>query len=494
MTQWAPVWRVKIDGTDVTDSVIANLTITSGRTNIYTQAQAGYCSITLIIFGQSALPYEINDTISVEVQDTSAVYVPIFGGSVVDISVSVSQVGSSAYTQEVTITALGALARLQKALTNGVLTQDFDGNQIETILRQVLFAQWQQVPAALQWNTYDPTTTWANAGNTGYGEIDTPGNYELAQRASDRTVVYDLVAALATSGLGYLYEDAQGLISYGDSTHRTTYLATYGYTDLTANQALGQGITIKTRAGDVRNDLTIRFGTASANQVSATDEASIGLYGDLAQIITTTIKHSADATDQADFYLALRAYPQPIFDSITYALTNPELEDVKFLGYDHRHIFHFRVDLEVKHDNRDVEFIQMKRWLESLYQTETLKLDYRSCEMMSDDLAVLIKDKYPDRKFKISVSEDNEKIFIQIRDPFLSGWDENAWVKATFLNTLCHEFIHACQALTGRDGFAIPHCTYNPEIPEEEYYFEPAEVEARALADFYRHLYANDLV
>ena len=327
MTQWAPVWRVKIDGTDVTDSVIANLTITSGRTNIYTQAQAGYCSITLIIFGQAALPYEINDTLSIEVQDTSAVYVPIFGGSVVDISVSVSQVGSSAYTQEVTITALGALARLQKALTDGVLTQDFDGNQIETILREVLFAQWQQVPAALQWNTYDPTTQWQDAENTGLGEIDTPGNYELAQRASNRAVVYDVVAALATSGAGYLYESASGLISYGDSTHRTTYLGTYGYTDLTANQALGQGITIKTRAGDVRNDLTIKFGTNSASEVSDTDETSIGLYGDLAQIITTTIKHSADATDQAAFYLALRAYPQPIFDSITYALTNPELDN-----------------------------------------------------------------------------------------------------------------------------------------------------------------------
>jgi hypothetical protein len=327
MTQWAPVWRVKIDGTDITDSVLANLSITSGRTNIYTQAQAGYCSITLIIFNQAALPYEINDTISVEVQDTSAVYVPIFGGSVVDIAVSVSQVGSSAYTQEVTITALGALARLQKALTDGVLTQDFDGNQIATILGAILFSQWQQVPAALTWATYDPTTTWANAGNNGYGEIDTPGNYELAQRASNRTVVYDLVAALATSGLGYLYEDAQGLISYGDSTHRTTYLAANGYTDLTANQALGQGITIKTRAGDVRNDLTIKYGTSSASEVSDTDPDSIALYGDLSQIITTTIKHAADATSQAAFYLALRAYPQPIFDSITYALTNPELDN-----------------------------------------------------------------------------------------------------------------------------------------------------------------------
>jgi len=327
MTQWAPVWRVKIDGTDITDSVLANLSITSGRTNIYAQAQAGYCSVTLIIFGQAALPYEINDTISIEVQDTAAAYVPIFGGSVVDIAVSVSQVGSSAYTQEVTITALGALARLQKALTNGVLTQDFDGNQIATILGQVLFNTWQQVPAALTWANYDPTETWANAQNTGYGEIDTPGNYELAQRASNRTVVYDLVSALATSGLGYLYEDASGLISYGDSTHRTTYLATYGYTDLTANQALGRGITIKTRAGDVRNDITINYGTLSASQVSDTDQASIGIYGDLAQIITTTIKHAADATSQAAFYLALRAYPQPIFDSITYALTNPELDN-----------------------------------------------------------------------------------------------------------------------------------------------------------------------
>jgi len=327
MTQWAPVWRVKIDGTDITDSVLANLSITSGRTNIYAQAQAGYCSVTLIIFGQAALPYEINDSISIEVQDTAAAYVPIFGGSVVDIAVSVSQVGSSAYTQEVTITALGALARLQKALTNGVLTQDFDGNQIATILSAVLFNQWQQVPAALQWSTYDPTVTWANAENNGYGEIDTPGNYELAQRASNRTVVYDLVSALATSGLGYLYEDASGLISYGDSTHRTTYLATYGYTDLTANQALGRGITIKTRAGDVRNDITIKYGTLSANEVSDTDATSIATYGDLAQIITTTIKHAADATSQAAFYLALRANPQPIFDSITYALTNPELDN-----------------------------------------------------------------------------------------------------------------------------------------------------------------------
>jgi hypothetical protein len=327
VTQWSPVWKIEINGVSYTTVTLANLSITSGRSNIYTQAQAGYATINLINLTGSAIVPTINDTLAISVKDTSATYVPIFGGSIVDVGVTVSQVGSVGIAQTITITALGALARLQKALTNGVLTQDFDGDQIETILRQVLFAQWQQVPAALTWATYDPTTTWANAENTGLGEIDTPGNYELAHRSSNRTDVYSLVAALATSGLGYLYEDAQGLISYADSTHRTTYLATYGYTDLDANQALGQGIRIQTRAGDIRNDLTIKYGTLSASEVSDTDQTSIGLYGDLAQIITTTIKHSADAEDQAAFYLSLRAYPQPIFESITFALTNPELDN-----------------------------------------------------------------------------------------------------------------------------------------------------------------------
>jgi hypothetical protein len=101
----------------------------------------------------------------------------------------------------------------------------------------------------------------------------------------------------------------------------------------------------------------------------------------------------------------IHKYPQALTDPL---LATGDEYDVSFLGYPHRHIFHFRVDIEVFHDDRELEFIQFKRWLESLYQTNTLQLNYRSCEMISDDLAVLIKDKYPGRKFKISVSEDNE--------------------------------------------------------------------------------------
>jgi hypothetical protein len=327
MTVFNPVWRVTIGGVQYQTAILSNLTITSGRTNIYEQAQAGYTNIELINLDQSAVVIGINDSLTIELQDSTSTFIPIFGGSVVDVAISVAELGSVAYAQRVKIIALGALARLPKALTDGTLVQDFDGNQILHILQDLLLNNWSEVPAALQWNTYDPTETWANAQNVGLGEIDTPGNYELAQRASSRTDIYSLVSALATSGLGYIYEDAQGLISYADSTHRSIYLATNGYVNLSANDAQGAGLSIQQRAGDVRNTITLKYGTNSTNEVDATSASSVSLYGQLAQIFTTTVKHQADAQDQADFYLTLRAFPQYNFNQITYQLTNPEIDD-----------------------------------------------------------------------------------------------------------------------------------------------------------------------
>lgn len=90
------------------------------------------------------------------------------------------------------------------------------------------------------------------------------------------------------------------------------------------------------------------------------------------------------------------------------ALTEPNLQDVSFLGYPHRHIFHFKISIEVFHDDRDIEFIQFKRWCEGLYADGTLQLDFKSCEMISDDLYIKIASKYPGRDVIIDVSEDNE--------------------------------------------------------------------------------------
>ena len=90
------------------------------------------------------------------------------------------------------------------------------------------------------------------------------------------------------------------------------------------------------------------------------------------------------------------------------AAEDPKLEDVAFLSFPHRHIFHFRVEIEVFHDDRDIEFIQFKRWTESLFSDEILQLDHKSCEMISDELYMHIAGRYPGRDVWISVSEDNE--------------------------------------------------------------------------------------
>lgn len=95
------------------------------------------------------------------------------------------------------------------------------------------------------------------------------------------------------------------------------------------------------------------------------------------------------------------------------AATDPKLKtgdeyDVSFLANPHRHMFHFRVRIAVQHDDREIEFIQFKRWLESLYSGDVLKLNYKSCEMIADDMLSQIIGRHPGRSIEIEVSEDGE--------------------------------------------------------------------------------------
>jgi hypothetical protein len=101
----------------------------------------------------------------------------------------------------------------------------------------------------------------------------------------------------------------------------------------------------------------------------------------------------------------IHCYPAAATDP---ALATGDEYDVSFLGSPHRHIFHFRVWIDVLHNDRDIEFIQFKRWLENLYKDGILQLDYKSCEMMADDLYAEIAERYPDRAVWIEVAEDGE--------------------------------------------------------------------------------------
>jgi hypothetical protein len=326
MTIWTPDWSLTVNGsTDYSSLTLADVSITSGRTDIYSQATAGYASFTILNFNDSPVTINVNDQVTIRVKDSTGTFVNVFGGFVTDLDLEVRASGTGGLVQNMRIIALGALSKLPKSLTEGVLSKAFDGDQIYTILSALLFNQWNEVPAALTWATYDPTTTWVDAENSGIGEIDRPGDYELTARTASVTDVYSLVAALANSGLGYLYEDNQGRICYADSTHRNTYLTANGYSVVSGNTALASGIKTSLRSGDIRNAVTITY--KNSQTVSAEEASSIALYGYQAQSISTTLENGADATSQANFYLDIRAFPEAQFRSITFPLGNPEIDD-----------------------------------------------------------------------------------------------------------------------------------------------------------------------
>ena len=325
MTLWTPDWALEVNGAgDITNLVIADLTVTSGRSDIYSQPVAGYARFTVKNTTQSAITFDVNDSVVIKVKDSTGTYIPIFGGDISDIDIKV-RTGEPAITQDITITALGALSKLPKTLTQGVLSKDFDGDQIYTILSEILFNQWNEVPAALEWVNYEATTTWANAENSGLGEIDRPGDYELTARSSSTTDVYSLVSNLARSGLGYIYEDASGRIGYADSTHRSQYLAANGYAYVDGGLAYAAGIATSKRLGDIRNRVTITYKNNA--QETAEDATSISTYGVQAENIVTSIENGADAESQAEFYLDIRAYPQYQFKAITFPMANPNIPD-----------------------------------------------------------------------------------------------------------------------------------------------------------------------
>jgi hypothetical protein len=327
MTAYTPLYKVLINSVELTDVTIANLTITSGRTDINVQPLAGYCQLQLMNLNNSSYDFTVGTGLTVEVTNSVGTYVPIFGGLISDFTIAVNKAGDLGYTTMATITALGALSKLPKKIDNGVLSQDFDGDQIYTLLSGFLLGSWNDVPAAETWANYNPTETWANAVNIGLGEIDQPGDYELIARSSSKTDLYSLCTDIANSAFGVLYEDANGNIGYADQTHRQDYLAANGYTTLDANHANGLGLAATTRAGDLKNYFNIIYDNNGNQSYVAEDLISQSLYGTYGESYTSRIKHTSDAEALADRYIELRANPYPKFENITFVLGNPEIDD-----------------------------------------------------------------------------------------------------------------------------------------------------------------------
>jgi len=327
MSVFTPEWKLTINGVEYTDVAISDITHQAGRTDIYSQPLPSYLQISLVALNDENYNFQINDGLTLQVKDSTNTFISLFGGNITDITTEVATASSIAKTYTYTILALGSLAKLPKIITNGVLSQDDDGDQIYALLADLLLNNWNEVPAAETWAGYDATTTWANAENAGLGEIDRPGQYEMENRTSNPDTIYNIASLIADSAFGVLYEDNEGRIGYADAIHRQNYLANNGYTDISANTAIGAGLKTLARSADVRNDIYINYGNNYGSQVSATDATSIANFGYKGETINTVLHDSTDAQAVADRYIDLRAYPRPLLDSITFPITNSEIDD-----------------------------------------------------------------------------------------------------------------------------------------------------------------------
>jgi hypothetical protein len=329
MTAWSPDWKLTVAGVNYTDIAISDIQHEAGRTDIYQQPNPSYIQITFVALSGQTLPFDINDSLDLQVKNSAGTYVNLFGGDITDITVAVGATGSVASVVEYSVLAMGSLVKLARELYSAAISQDEDGNQIYDVLSSVLLGTWNDVPAATTWAGYDPTETWANAVNLGLGEIDQPGLYTMQSRGSgqDPDTIYNILSLIANSAFGYLYEDNQGNIGYADADHRQTYLLANGYVDLDARHALSQGLSTITRSGDIRNDVIINYGSNFNQEKTASSPSSIALYGYKGESIQSTIHSAVDAQAVADRYIAQRAFPQPAFQSITFPITNPEIDN-----------------------------------------------------------------------------------------------------------------------------------------------------------------------
>jgi hypothetical protein len=327
MTVFTPDWKLTINAVEYTNVAISDIAHQAGREDIYSQPNPSYMQIELVALNNENYNLEINDGITLQVKDSTNTYRTLFGGNITDITTEVATASSIAETFTYTILALGSLAKLPKVIYNGTLAQDDDGDQIYELLSELFLNNWNEVPAAETWSGYDATTTWANAENSGLGEIDRPGVYELENRTADPDTTYNIASLIANSALGVLYEDNQGRISYADTTHRQNYLANNGYTEISANTAIGAGLKVLTRGADVRNEIILNYGNNYGSQKTAIDLTSIATFGYRGESLNTVLHDATDAQAVADRFISLRSYPRALFDSITFPLTNSAIDD-----------------------------------------------------------------------------------------------------------------------------------------------------------------------
>jgi hypothetical protein len=330
MTSYEPYPTVEIDGgIFYPDNTLSSVRISSGRKDVLNQPEPSYASIELWTDASAPLDVELSDAVTVSINKGTTGTQTIFTGTISDISISLPQYGDKGSIARYNVTAVGALALLNKRLagTDGY-AKEFDGTRILNILTEAFVTEWDDLDTVTTWADLPNGVTWASYDAESLelvdnltANVDVPGQYELTAYAAAEANAYEIAKTAAQSGRGVLWEDGLGGLHYDDYAARA--LATpYA---LTADDLLANGLSSNSQWGEIVNDVTIVYKNGQTE--NAQDQQSKILYGQLAASKTTTLENGSDAEEQAEAYLYSRAYPRNYPAVFTVPLHSPTVTD-----------------------------------------------------------------------------------------------------------------------------------------------------------------------
>lgn len=326
MTIFTPVFKITIAGTEYTNDVLNNATITAGRNDLFEATQPSYCNLELLNLSGTSPTINLLDVVSIQVKDTSLAYVDLFTGEVSSVQNSLAGAGANdQYANTVQVQAQGNLALLVKRYAGTVAyPQEFDGERIERILEETLYVAWEDLSNTETWDDIDPAVAWQDYGVQGIDVIDI-GRYEVLARPISISPAYELTDTTSQTGLGYLYETGDGNIGYADAERRSE---NYGTNTITVDADIlsSEGLITRLQTTDIINSVVIQYNDPVAEEAAENDE-SINTYGLLQNVISTILAEQTDAQEQAVRLVELRGNPKISLDSVSVNLANSNITD-----------------------------------------------------------------------------------------------------------------------------------------------------------------------
>jgi hypothetical protein len=316
--------------TQYSSNNLSNININLGRQSITDQPQPGYAKIELWTSSDDPLEaITLSTAVQVYIDKGTSGTQQIFEGIVSDIDITLEAFGNQGSIAKYSLTCVGPLAQLQKRLVGlSGYAKEFDGTRVYNILTEAYLTNWYDVAPTLTWSRLPTTTTWASYDATAISlvnalasTVDRPGQYELAAYTSGEGNAYDIAGLAAQSGRGVLYEAGNGGLYYDDYAARALNTPTI---TLTGNDILTAGLRTSAQWSEIVNDVNL---TWKSGTVTARDEQSIILYGQLAGSRNTQLENSTDASNQASSFLETRSYPRVYPEGYTIPLHSPNVTD-----------------------------------------------------------------------------------------------------------------------------------------------------------------------